>query len=219
MAAGMFVLGFGSGLLTAYALDQMIDTAPGGTAPPGTSGGVPPTQGTPEQLEQMKQEFLPRTAEVIHSVKRSTPGAADSWQKMAAQMPGLTEAVSLYYVMADREVPMGPKLSIAGALAYTLFPQDSIPDYVPGLGQLDDLGVILVAFRQLAEHIDHRHLNAAKEWLTSQGVEPKPFMNLGIAPDQVNPFEKVLPGPSQHTEPKVIDADDAQPPAAPPSWE
>ncbi|QLQ07439.1 MAG: DUF1232 domain-containing protein [Anaerolineae bacterium] len=48
----------------------------------------------------------------------------------------------------DGRVPTLNKLLLPLlVLAYVVFPVDLLPDFIPGLGQLDDLAVILVAVR------------------------------------------------------------------------
>jgi len=44
-------------------------------------------------------------------------------------------------------VPMWTKLIPLGAIAYVLLPIDLIPDPVLGLGQLDDLGIVLLGLK------------------------------------------------------------------------
>ncbi|NOX62111.1 MAG: DUF1232 domain-containing protein [Chloroflexi bacterium] len=39
------------------------------------------------------------------------------------------------------------------ALIYVLFPIDVIPDIIPGLGQIDDIGVILLALQMLVQFV------------------------------------------------------------------
>lgn len=46
-------------------------------------------------------------------------------------------------LLFDRRVPRGPKLIWIGTWAYVLSPIDLLPDVVLGLGQLDDLVVLL----------------------------------------------------------------------------
>jgi uncharacterized membrane protein YkvA (DUF1232 family) len=46
-------------------------------------------------------------------------------------------------LLADRRVPLAAKLVLPGIVAYLLMPVDVIPDFIPVLGQLDDL--LLVA--------------------------------------------------------------------------
>ena len=48
-------------------------------------------------------------------------------------------------LLRDPAVPGGPKLLPLLALCYLVFPLDFIPDLLPVLGQMDDLGVILIA--------------------------------------------------------------------------
>jgi len=46
-------------------------------------------------------------------------------------------------LLRDRRVGWGPKLIVAGALAYLIVPTDLLPDWMVGLGWLDD--VVLLA--------------------------------------------------------------------------
>jgi uncharacterized membrane protein YkvA (DUF1232 family) len=47
-------------------------------------------------------------------------------------------------LLRDGRVPAQQKLILAGIGAYLFFPVDLIPDFVPVLGQLDDLAVVLL---------------------------------------------------------------------------
>jgi uncharacterized membrane protein YkvA (DUF1232 family) len=50
----------------------------------------------------------------------------------------------VWALLRDSRVPAGQKLILAGIGAYLVFPIDLIPDFVPVLGQLDDLAVVLL---------------------------------------------------------------------------
>ncbi len=47
----------------------------------------------------------------------------------------------------DRRVSLVPKMILLGILVYLLFPADLMPDFLVGLGQLDDLVVILLGLK------------------------------------------------------------------------
>ena len=51
----------------------------------------------------------------------------------------------------DRRVPLWTKLIPPAALAYVLFPVDIIPDVALGLGQLDDIAVLLIGVKLFIE--------------------------------------------------------------------
>ncbi len=74
------------------------------------------------------------------------------------------QAQLVYYLLRDPEVPFYLKFLPAATFAYLIFPFDFVPDMLPALGQLDDLGVILVGAKMFIDltppHIVARHLEA-----------------------------------------------------------
>src|ERR1041384_1774501 len=48
-------------------------------------------------------------------------------------------------LVKDPRVSLKPKLILAAAFLYLVIPFDLLPDFMPGIGQLDDLIVILLA--------------------------------------------------------------------------
>ena len=78
-----------------------------------------------------------------------------------------------YYraLMADQRTPKIAKWLIASAVAYLLMPFDLIPDFIPILGQLDDvvivpgliwLGLLCIPFalkREVRQTIEEQHDN------------------------------------------------------------
>lgn len=52
-------------------------------------------------------------------------------------------------LMTDKRVSNTDKLLVGGAIAYILMPMDFIPDYIPFLGEIDDLFVLVLALQRL----------------------------------------------------------------------
>ena len=79
----------------------------------------------------------------------------------------------------DRRVPLWTKLIPPVALGYVFFPLDIIPDVAPGLGQLDDVAVLLIGIKLFIElsppDVVHEHLRALgariKEWRAVEDEE------------------------------------------------
>jgi uncharacterized membrane protein YkvA (DUF1232 family) len=67
----------------------------------------------------------------------------------------------LYYTMNNPKTPIRIKASILGALAYFILPLDAIPDAIPGIGYLDDLGVLAWAYDTTFNHIGEAALQDA----------------------------------------------------------
>lgn len=53
----------------------------------------------------------------------------------------------------DSRVPIKTKIICAGAFAYVLSPLDLVPDFVPVLGEMDDLGVVFYALNKMLNDV------------------------------------------------------------------
>lgn len=53
----------------------------------------------------------------------------------------------VFQIVRDRRVPLYLKIIPAAAVVYMLWPIDLIPGWIPILGQLDDLAIIMLALR------------------------------------------------------------------------
>jgi uncharacterized membrane protein YkvA (DUF1232 family) len=69
-----------------------------------------------------------------------------------AAIPHMVKLV--YRLVRDPRVPMGRKWLLAGVAAYLVLPIDIIPDFIPGLGQLDDAVLVLIVFEKLVVDCD-----------------------------------------------------------------
>ncbi len=84
--------------------------------------------------------------------------------KLAAQLP--TYVKLLWGLLKDPRVPAPGKALLAAALAYLISPIDLIPDFIPVIGQIDDMVVFMTvwkAFRSMCpEAIWEEHLRLVK---------------------------------------------------------
>jgi uncharacterized membrane protein YkvA (DUF1232 family) len=56
--------------------------------------------------------------------------------------------------LKDKNVPFGKKLLIIGSLLYLIFPADIVPDFIIGLGILDDITVLTFIWFALKSELD-----------------------------------------------------------------
>ncbi len=72
------------------------------------------------------------------------------------------QARLVYRLFRDPEVPIYLKLLPVAATAYLLFPFDFLPDVIPGLGQLDDITILVVGAKMFIElapqHVVERYI-------------------------------------------------------------
>lgn len=52
-------------------------------------------------------------------------------------------------LLADARVALTDKLLVAGAVAYILLPLDYVPDFIPFLGEVDDIFLLVMALQRL----------------------------------------------------------------------
>ena len=58
----------------------------------------------------------------------------------------------LWGLITDARVSMVDKLLVAGAIAYIVTPVDFIPDFIPFLGEVDDVYLLVMALRRLLQN-------------------------------------------------------------------
>jgi uncharacterized membrane protein YkvA (DUF1232 family) len=80
-------------------------------------------------------------------------------------------------LLTDRRVNAMDKLLVAGAMAYIVMPLDIIPDFIPFLGEVDDLYLLLFALQRLVANAGRNVLYA--HWTGS--VEDLKDLNLQAA--------------------------------------
>ncbi|EFC79103.1 YkvA family protein [Parafrankia sp. EUN1f] len=71
----------------------------------------------------------------------------DFGREVATFLPDLV--VMLRRVLADPRVPQSAKLEAGAALAYLASPKNRLTNFIPVIGQLDDVAVVAFAFRRL----------------------------------------------------------------------
>ncbi len=63
----------------------------------------------------------------------------------------LGQAKLAWRLFRDRSVPVWTKVIPVAALLYVVLPGDLVPDVLPGLGQLDDATVLLLALKMFID--------------------------------------------------------------------
>jgi len=74
-----------------------------------------------------------------------------------SDLPFISDLKLLFEMITDKEYSIDAKtyLYIAGAIAYVVLPTDIIPDFIPGIGFVDDAFVISTVINQLKDEIEN----------------------------------------------------------------
>lgn len=72
-----------------------------------------------------------------------------SWTSCVKNMELLSKAKQLYEFFLSPQITGLQKTLVAGALLYILTPLDLVPDFIPVIGWLDDLGVAVFALNYI----------------------------------------------------------------------
>src|SRR5277367_6145070 len=91
--------------------------------------------------------------------------------KLKAFAADLQQEIKIYqFAIEDPRVPKAPKILLGIALAYLLSPVDLIPDFIPGIGHLDDLiivpALVILALRMIPSEVIQDCRNLAN------GIQP-----------------------------------------------
>lgn len=73
------------------------------------------------------------------------------------------KAVVLFFCLRDQDTPKYVKAILAGALGYLILPIDIIPDTIAGLGWVDDVAILGIAFKIANRYIKTSHEEQAKK--------------------------------------------------------
>lgn len=83
-------------------------------------------------------------------------------------IPFIEEVVAAYYAMLDPRTPLKARLTLIGALAYFVAPLDIVPDFILGLGFVDDASILLAAIAAVRTSIREDHREAARRALAEE---------------------------------------------------
>jgi uncharacterized membrane protein YkvA (DUF1232 family) len=86
--------------------------------------------------------------DVTPKIPRS--GAKRTLMGTMRQLPNFLRM--LYGLLTDSRVATTDKLLVGGAILYVLMPLDLIPDFIPFIGEVDDIFVVVLALQRLISH-------------------------------------------------------------------
>jgi len=75
----------------------------------------------------------------------------------------ILDALILYSLVMDGDVPKWVKATAIAALVYLVDPIDAVPDFIPVAGYLDDLAILAAAIKALHDQVLPRHEQQADQ--------------------------------------------------------
>lgn len=95
---------------------------------------------------------LPPDVEISDAPRSEGPrtGAKRTVVSVISEIPKFLRL--LYGLLTDSRVNNIDKLVVAGAIAYILMPIDLIPDFIPFIGEVDDVFLMILAIDRLISH-------------------------------------------------------------------
>ncbi|MDP4085751.1 MAG: YkvA family protein [Bacillota bacterium] len=103
---------------------------------------------SPEKMEKLLKTAFEKAFSMKGSLK-------ESWERLLL----FIDLIKAYKNREYRDVSTGTILTVLGAIIYFVSPLDLIPDFITGLGMLDDAAVIHFAIKKIGPELD-----AFQEW-------------------------------------------------------
>lgn len=109
-----------------------------------------------ESIEHITREELTVAANMGEKKSRrledDVPSALEAvWQELQVLIAMVRDYVRGEY----REIPFGSIAAVAAAVLYFVSPVDAIPDFIPGLGYIDDAAVIMACVRMVRSDMEN----------------------------------------------------------------
>jgi uncharacterized membrane protein YkvA (DUF1232 family) len=108
-----------------------------------------------ESIEHVTEKEIVTAAELgkekARRVEPDIPSALESvWRELKLMISMLRDYVRGAY----REIPFGSMAAVAAAVLYFASPVDAIPDFIPGLGYVDDAAVLMLCLRMIRSDVE-----------------------------------------------------------------
>ncbi|HEU4641726.1 MAG TPA: YkvA family protein [Gemmatimonadaceae bacterium] len=117
-------------------------------------------------------------AETLEVGGRPRTGARRTLLDTIKQIPAYLRLLG--GLLTDRRVAGMDKLLVAGAIAYIVMPVDIVPDFIPFVGQVDDIYLLVLALQRLISHAGPRVLH--DHWSgTMADLSPSALRNVLLA--------------------------------------
>lgn len=84
-------------------------------------------------------------------------GSQPFWSRFPADLRNFKRLAA--GLAKDPRVPRRNKMIFAGVVAYVLMPVDLVPDWLPGIGKLDDLIMVGLALDAMLNHVPESVIN------------------------------------------------------------
>jgi uncharacterized membrane protein YkvA (DUF1232 family) len=97
-----------------------------------------------------RENLQPIDGDRLEGASNGSPGS--TLREIALFLPNLL--VLLKRLVSDPRVPRKSKLILGATIVYLVSPIDVVPDFVPGIGQLDDVVVALLALHSILNRVD-----------------------------------------------------------------
>ena len=120
-----------------------------------SQGEMPEGEGTTPRRRGRKRgarQAMPAEATVETPAPRS--GAKRTLVDVIKQLPDYLRLLG--GLLTDRRVSGVDKLLVAGAILYIITPMDLLPDFVPFLGEVDDVYLLMLAIQRLIANAGRR---------------------------------------------------------------
>jgi uncharacterized membrane protein YkvA (DUF1232 family) len=115
--------------------------------------------------ENYYETFEKKAEKIITNADKTSKLINDAMEKVNKISKGPVEEIwdnllVFFDLMSDwlkgnyRNVPIGSIIMIVASIIYFLTPFDIIPDFIVGLGYIDDMSIISYTFRQIQTDID-----------------------------------------------------------------
>jgi uncharacterized membrane protein YkvA (DUF1232 family) len=90
---------------------------------------------------------IPPPADGVGAVPRTFEEERTLGRELILLLPNFAKLAKR--LLTDRRVPLRRKVLLAALVAYLVSPIDVIPDFIPGLGQMDDVLVVVLVLHAL----------------------------------------------------------------------